>query len=232
MRFRGFLNAENGRTSQKAALDSSSNGAWGRDEKELWEETLREEREGNLQGPFSPDEIAKQVVGKKNGLSNAMIADTSLRGVLDVVAKQNGQASHAASCVNTPGDQSMEELGLNVQTRFISFQGRYVDEGTGEHRSMCVSFKGDVEGKALSVRAAKRWYELVATCQSEAVDYMSQYRQKVTDARFRELVESAQAEYAEDSAMFDDIADEVISLGGRFGSQLMEGVKGESARAS
>ena len=48
---------------------------------------------------------------------------------------------------------------------------------------------------------------------------MSQYRQKVTDARFRELVESAQAEYAEDSAMFDDIADEVISLGGRFGSQ-------------
>lgn len=165
------------------------------------------------------NEIEKQVVGKKNGLSNAMIADTSLRGVLDVVAKQNGQASHAASCVNTTGDQSMEQLGLCIQTRFISFQGRYVDEGTGEHRSMCMSFKGDVEGKALAVRAAKRWYELVATCQSEAVDYMSQYRGRVTDARFREVVESAQAEYAEDSAMFDDIADEVISLGGKHGSQ-------------
>ena len=168
---------------------------------------------------MSHNEIEKQVVGKKNGLSNATIADTSLRGVLDVVAKQNGQASHAASCVSTTGDRPMEELGLHMHTRFIRFQGTYVDEGTGERRVMCVSFKGDVEGKALAVRAAKRWYELVATRQSEAVDYMSQYRQKVTDARFRELVESAQTEYAEDSAMFDDIADEVISLGGRFGSQ-------------
>ena len=116
----------------------------------------------------------------------------------------------------------MEELGLSKKSTKgsgITFRGQYVEEGTGEHRTMWVTFKDDVEGKALAVREAKRWHKTIATCQSQAVVYMSQYRRAVNAAEFQEVVESAQDEYAEDSAMFDDIADEKISLGGKHGSQ-------------
>ena len=34
---------------------------WSRDDQELWDQTVQEEKNGNLDGPYSPEQLEKQV---------------------------------------------------------------------------------------------------------------------------------------------------------------------------
>lgn len=49
------------KASQKTVLEAWDGDEWNQDDQDLWDESLREESEGNLQGPFSPSELASMV---------------------------------------------------------------------------------------------------------------------------------------------------------------------------
>lgn len=49
------------RDAQRKVLSPQDGHQWSKDDQELWDETLVEERAGNLEGPFTPDELETQV---------------------------------------------------------------------------------------------------------------------------------------------------------------------------
>ena len=49
------------REAQKKVLSPQDTRQWSKDDQELWEETLLEEKAGNLEGPFTPEQLETQV---------------------------------------------------------------------------------------------------------------------------------------------------------------------------